>query len=198
THVPISALAQRLGVSPISATERVHRLQDKAQLDHRPYQGVRLTRQGRSTALMVIRRHRLWECFLFGHLGLAWDQVHEIACQLEHAVGGPVANSLETFLEEPVTCPHGNPIPSRGSALRPSPGVPLSDLAPGQQAIVLRIEPESTEVLTLLDHHGLRPGARLSPERPPAPAGLVRLQIGGRSARVPIEATRHVIVAVRA
>lgn len=194
-HVPISALAERLGVSPISATERVHRLQDEDQLEHQPYQGVRLTRQGRAAALRVVRRHRLWECFLHDRLGLAWEQVHSIACQLEHAVGDPVAEALAAHLGEPSACPHGNPIPSSGRDWRPSDGVSLAELAPGQEAILLRIEPETPEVLAQLAQARMQPGTHLRREAD-APPGQLRLRVADRPIRLSMEIARHVTVAV--
>jgi DtxR family Mn-dependent transcriptional regulator len=194
THVPISALAERLSVSPISATERVHRLQSEAQLDHRPYQGVRLTRQGRSAALRVVRRHRLWERFLRDRLGLGWVQVHALACQLEHAVGDEVTEALAVQLGEPSTCPHGNPIPSRKGDLSRPGGMPLSDLPLGSSASVLRIEPETAEVLASVAQAGLRPGSRLLREADAASGGL-RLRIDGRAQRLSPPIARHVVVA---
>jgi DtxR family transcriptional regulator, Mn-dependent transcriptional regulator len=194
-HVPISMLAVRLDVSPISATERVHRLQAEAQLDHQPYQGVRLTHQGRSAALRVIRRHRLWECFLHDQLGLAWDQVHAIACQLEHVVGDEVAEALAAHLGEPSACPHGNPIPSGTRDWRRTEGVRLDELAPGQRAVLLCIEGESPEVLAQLAQAGMRPGVRLRREVSPS-SGLLRLQIAGRPARLTAVTAQHVLVAV--
>jgi DtxR family Mn-dependent transcriptional regulator len=197
THVPISALAERLSVSPISATERVHRLQAEAQLDHRPYQGVRLTRQGRSAALRVVRRHRLWERFLHDRLGLGWDRVHALACQLEHAVGDEVAEALAGQLGHPSTCPHGNPIPTRKGDLSRADGFPLSDLSPGRWAVVLRIEPETSEILAAVAQLGLRPGSRLQRDAGTAAGGL-RLRIEGRPGRLSTTTARHVIVASEA
>ncbi len=194
-HVPISTLAIRLGVSPISATERVHRLRAEAQLDHQPYQGVRLTRQGRAAALRVIRRHRLWECFLHDQLGLAWDRVHAIACQLEHAVGDEVAEALAVHLGEPSACPHGNPIPSGTRDWRRAEGVRLDELAPGQRGVLLCVEPETPEILAQLAQVGMRPGVRLRREDR-ASSGQLRLQVAGRSARLTAETAQHVHVAV--
>ena len=195
THVPISALAERLSVSPISATERVHRLQSEAQLDHRPYQGVRLTRQGRTAALRVVRRHRLWERFLHDRLGLDWERVHALACQLEHAVGDEVAEALAVHLGHPSTCPHGNPIPSHKGDLSRAGGFPLSNLSPGKRAVVLRIEPETTEILVAVAQVALRPGSRLQRDGGAATGGL-RLRIDGRPARLSAMTARHVIVAL--
>ena len=195
-HVPIATLAQRLGVSPISATERVHRLQDEGQLDHRPYQGVRLTRQGEATALRVVRRHRLWECFLHERLGLSWERTHALACQLEHAVGDEVTDALAAHLGEPAACPHGNPIPGAGHDRSQAEGMPLTNLEPGQRAILLRIEPETPDVLATLADAGMRTGVALEREAG-APTGQVRLRVAGRPVRLPIETTRHVTVAVQ-
>jgi DtxR family Mn-dependent transcriptional regulator len=195
-HVPIATLAQRLGVSPISATERIHRLQGEGQLDHQPYQGVRLTRQGKATALRVVRRHRLWECFLHDRLGLGWERTHALACQLEHAVGDEVTDALAAHLGEPAACPHGNPIPGGGRALCPPKGMPLADLQPGQRAVLLRIDPETPDVLAALADAGVRTGVALEREAG-APTGQIRLRVAGRTIRLPIETTRHMTVTVQ-
>lgn len=157
--VPISTLADRLGISPISATEMVHRMRESLLVEHKRYKGVHLTKSGRTKALAIIRRHRLWEDFLFKKLNMPWDEVHDLACQLEHAAGVAVVNALDRFLGQPSSCPHGNPIPSVEGILEVQAGVQLDTLLPGQAGHILRIRPESKAVLSHLGSHGLKPGA---------------------------------------
>jgi DtxR family Mn-dependent transcriptional regulator len=156
--VPISTLADRLGISPISATEMVHRMRESQLVEHKRYKGVHLTKSGRIKALAIIRRHRLWENFLFNKLDMPWDDVHDLACQLEHATGTAVVNALDRFLGRPSTCPHGNPIPSVEGTLAVQAGSQLDALLPGQRGHILRIRPESKAVLSYLAAHGLKPG----------------------------------------
>lgn len=159
--VPISALAERLGVSSVSATEMVHRLSAQGLLAHIRYQGVDLTEQGSHQAAAVVRSHRLWERFLADCLGLSWAAVHEMACRLEHATDPEVADALDAFLGYPATCPHGNPIPDARGAVQATSDGSLTALVPGETAVVVRIHPESDSLLAYLDSQGLRPGARV-------------------------------------
>lgn len=125
---PISSVADRMEVSPVSATEMVHRLRDRSLVEHLPYKGVRLTGAGWGKATAVIRRHRLWEVFLVERLGYAWSEVHGLACRLEHASDMDLTERLADLLGSPAACPHGNPIPGRydGSPGRVGPGA-ISD-----------------------------------------------------------------------
>lgn len=160
--VAISALAGRLGVSAVSATEMVHRLQESGLIDHRPYKGITLTKDGRQQAAGVIRSHRLWECFLVDHLKLPWDEVHELACRLEHATDPQVTDALDVYLDYPLTCPHGSPIPaSDGTVVEPD-DCPLTALCPGQSAAITRIHPETPELLTYLSDLSLTIGTRIT------------------------------------
>lgn len=160
--VPISALAKRLGVSTVSATEMVHRLQDQDLLEHVPYKGIHLTDEGSRRALGVIRSHQLWETFLADFLQLPWEDVHEYACRLEHATDGAVTEALNDFLGRPARCPHGNPVPQNEDADSAISATPLSDLEPGQAAAIDAIHPESTLLLQYLADRNLKPGVWLT------------------------------------
>lgn len=155
--VPISEIAERLGISPVSATEMVHRMQDQGLLKHERYQGVRLTEGGFRQAIGVLRKHRLWERFLYGNLNIAWDEVHDYACQLEHSVGEEVTEALADYLDHPTTCPHGNSIPNRRGEIVRQRGVQLDTLKPFETGVVMRVRPESRRVLTRLSEIGLQP-----------------------------------------
>ena len=117
--VPVTCVAERLGISAVSASEMVRRLQDRGLLEHTPYKGVLLTAQGHHRANDVIRRHRLWERFLADDLGVPWEHVHELSCQMEHATDNRVTEALADHLGHPTTCPHGNPIPSAEGRVPP-------------------------------------------------------------------------------
>lgn len=159
--VPISILADHLGISPVSATEMIHRMVKRRLLTHFPYKGVSLTPRGLQQALAVIRRHRLWERFLTDRLGLPWEQVHDVACQLEHSVGPEVTEPLATDLGEPSTCPHGNPIPSAEGEMLEKVGMRLHEMIPGQRGLVDVIQPENAEILEHLASRGIAPGVEL-------------------------------------
>lgn len=159
--VPISALAERLGITTVSASEMVRRLQDQRLVEHLPYKGVALTAGGQQLAASILRRQRLWECFLAVQLGLPWDRLYDLACQLEHAVGAEVTEALATFLGNPTHCPHGNPIPSPEGEWEAATDQPLSELAPGDEATILRIAAVGSSSLRYFAEHGLTPGAQV-------------------------------------
>ena len=176
--VPISSAAERLGVSAISATEMFHRMQSDGLIDHAPYRGVRLTKDGRANARAILRRHRLWERFLYDRLGIGWTEVHDLACRLEHAVGVEVTEPLAAALGDPETCPHGNPIPADGRTPAEDSLIQLDQLETGSSAMVVRIRPETTEVLSYLEARRLIPGTWVAlEEREPLGNALV-LHVG--------------------
>ena len=159
--VPVTSVADRLGISTVSASEMIHRLEERKFVRHRPYKGVYLTEDGRREANGVIRRQRLWECFLNNNLGIPWEHIHDFACQLEHATDPVVTEALAEFLEHPSTCPHGNPIPTADGEMPTLEGVPLLNLELGEKGVILRIHPVSEELVKHLDERGISPGREI-------------------------------------
>lgn len=159
--VSIGRVADRLGVSAVSASEMIKRLAEQDFLTHLPYKGVILSESGRNLANNVIRRQRLWECFLIQELDLDWAGAYNLACELEHATSSEITDALSVYLNEPENCPHGNPIPDASGRLRTSESLSLASLDIGQQGLVLAIYPESGEVLQYLGTRGIRPGKRI-------------------------------------
>lgn len=179
TPVSISLLAQRLGVSSPSVLEMVKRLAEQALVTHTPYKGVALTPTGRTRALIVLRRHRLWERFLVDTLHLPWEAVHDYACQLEHATAPAVAEALAQFLDNPDTCPHGNPIPTADADLSAAEGIPVLEMAIGQSAQLLNVSYEETVLLEYLVRRGFTPGAILTLEDIAPYQGPLLVQVDG-------------------
>ncbi len=190
--VPISALAEQLGVSTVSATEMVHRLREQGLLDHTPYKGVTLTKDGGRRACRVIRRHRLWERFLADYLGLPWQQVHDFACQLEHATADEVTEALAIFLGHPQTCPHGNPIPSPDWDTPPVVDQPLDEWSPGDQGTITRIHPESILLLDYLAGRGIQPGKLVTFTEVAPFNGPLMMEIGGETHALGREIAAHI------
>ncbi len=192
--VAISALARRLGVSTVSATEMVHRLEDQGLVTHTPYKGVRLTGEGTGLATRIKRSHQLWERFLADHLGLPWESVHELACMLEHATEDVVTEALAAHLGHPTTCPHGNPIPAPDGTVAEPDVTPLHELAAGDEATIRAIRPESGELLEHLARYGLFPGqvvcvAEIAPFN-----GPFVLAVGAETHPVGREVAAHIYV----
>ncbi len=160
--VPIGRVAERLGVSPVSANEMMKKLADQELIDHQPYRGVTLTVSGQDLANSVIRRQRLWECFLIDYLGLDWAKALDLACDLEHATATVVENALADFLGNPDLCPHGNPIPKRDGAISPISAIPLSTISVGETGLVNSLVPVGSEILSYLADKNLRPGRKVT------------------------------------
>jgi DtxR family Mn-dependent transcriptional regulator len=159
--VPVTGLAERMGISTVSASEMVSKLHNRGFVIRTPYKGVELSPEGKQRADRVIRRHRLWECFLADRLGLPWAQVHDLACEMEHVTEPEVAQALAEHLEWPNACPHGNPIDYDESPRAHDRGFLLAELEVGQAAQILRIHPESRELLEYVQELGLLPGQPL-------------------------------------
>lgn len=192
--IPVTAVAERLGVATVSASEMVHRLQDLGLLTHKPYSGVFLTDAGRKAANNVVRAHRLWECFLVEELGFDWVAAHEAACNLEHVSSEEIIAGLESLLGGPERCPHGNLIPEAGAWVEPEELPRLSDLEPGDQATVVAIRPESTPVLEALATRGLIPATVFTVAEIEVFDGPRELLIDGQKLAVGRRLADHVLV----
>lgn len=164
TGATIGGLARELGVKPASASQMVGRLLADGLLkrDGRNRNRVILTDSGTEQALGVVRRHRLSERFLTDCLGLPWDQVHEEACKLEHALSEQVEASLAERLGRPRTCPHGRPIPYDSDAETEEATFTLTDLGEGKSGTVSHVPEDSPELLRFLASLGLVPGAHVT------------------------------------
>lgn len=155
-------LAQRLGVTPATATAMLKRLDGLGLARHRPYHGVSLTPAGERVALEVIRHHRLLESYLSDALGMPWDRVHGEAEILEHYISEELEDLIAAKLGDPSHDPHGDPIPGPDLAL-PSEGEsrPLDTLHEGEAATFTRVSDSDPRMLRYLAELGIRPGARI-------------------------------------
>jgi DtxR family Mn-dependent transcriptional regulator len=176
--VPIGRVAERLGVSPVSANEMMKRLGEQHLIQHQMYKGVFLTDDGRRLANSVIRRQRLWECFLVDHLKLDWAKVHDLACDLEHATAPEVTEALAQYLGNPGRCPHGNPIPDPDGEIRQATDQALTGLKVGQSGRIRAIVPESSDLLAYLAERGLRPGQVVTVVEAAPLEGPLTVQVG--------------------
>jgi DtxR family Mn-dependent transcriptional regulator len=150
-------IAERLSVSPASVSKMFVRLQEMGLVEYERYHGVLLTDHGRSEALRLVRRHRLIETFLLAHLGYSWQEVHEEAERLEHAVSDEFTERLARLLGHPDYDPHGDPIPAADLTLARDDSVPLGEAKVGDRVCVSRVDEDAT-VLAYLGERGLVPG----------------------------------------
>jgi DtxR family Mn-dependent transcriptional regulator len=157
---PVSTndLAARLDVTAASASSMVKKLAELGLVDHVPYRGVSLTEQGRRVALEVLRHHRLLELYLFEHLDVPWDRVHEEAEALEHHISEDLEARIAAKLGNPTHDPHGDPIPSAELVIDEGDTRPLDALVVGDHATFVRVSDSNPEMLRYLEERGIRLG----------------------------------------
>lgn len=159
--VSTNAIAAEMQTTAASVSDMLKRLADKNLIDYAKYRGVQLTESGSQIATALIRKHRLWEVFLVEKLGFAWDEVHDLAEQLEHVQGDRLIERLDHFLGYPKFDPHGDPIPDAEGRWTYRSQAPLSTLQPGEHGVVTGVEDHSAAFLQYLDQLGLTLGANL-------------------------------------
>jgi DtxR family Mn-dependent transcriptional regulator len=159
--VSTTALAERLHVTPGSVSAMLKKLDDHGLVTHTPYRGVRLTPEGRRTALEVIRHHRLLELFLAEVLEMPWDRVHQEAEVLEHVLSSELEEIIAAKLGNPTRDPHGDPIPTPDFEIDEGETRSLADLAPGDCGVFVRVSDADPEMLRYLGARGVTPGAPL-------------------------------------
>ncbi|MGO4785005.1 metal-dependent transcriptional regulator [Cryobacterium sp. W22_MBD10_FK3] len=155
-------LATRLGIAPSSVTEMVKKLAAGGFIAHVPYGPLTLTTAGRMRATAVVRRHRLIETWLVRELGYSWDEVHDEAEVLEHAISDRLLEAINAHLGQPATDPHGDPIPAADGSTARVPAVLLADAPPGHAGTVLRVSDRDPAILRALADVGIGPGSQLT------------------------------------
>jgi len=159
--VSTNAIAERMTTKASSVTDMVQKLANKEQLSYKPYKGASLTPQGKKTAASVIRKHRLWEVFLVEKLNFHWDEVHEIAEQLEHIQSEELVVRLDKFLGSPEFDPHGDPIPDKHGNVKKTEKKLLSELEKKQQGVCVGVKESSSDFLKYLDKKNITIGTRI-------------------------------------
>jgi DtxR family Mn-dependent transcriptional regulator len=182
--VTVSELAKRMKVSPSSASEAVARLASQGLVAHERYAGVELTESGAKLALGMVRRHRLIETFLMKTLGYTWDEVHDEAEILEHAVSDIMVARIDALLGHPRQDPHGDPIPSvEGEVMTPD-HVSLIEVPPGVRCTIERISDADPDVLRFLSEHDIGIGDAVEVTRRIEVADLVVVRVFETGAEV--------------
>lgn len=164
--VSTNAIAKVLNTKPSSVTDMIKKLADKQMVSYKKYYGVNLTSEGRVIAINTLRKHRLWEVFLVEKLSFSWDEVHEIAEQLEHIQSPELTNRLDDFLGNPKYDPHGDPIPNKDGEINDyRSSISLSEAELNKSYVVIGVADSSTEFLNYLESNGLTLGAQVMPLR---------------------------------
>jgi DtxR family Mn-dependent transcriptional regulator len=163
--VTTNELAAELRTKPASVTDMMKKLSAKKLIHYKAYHGFTLTGEGRKVALIIIRRHRLWEFFLAEKLKFNWDEVHVVAEDLEHVSSKKLIDKLDEYLGFPRFDPHGDPIPDANGKIETSKQVCLTELPLNKTAIVCYVSDQSTEMLELLGHKKIGIGTKLEVKR---------------------------------
>lgn len=154
-------IAESMSTKAASVTDMIKKLSNKNLISYEKYYGAKITRQGKSEALSVIRKHRLWETFLVEKLNFSWDEVHDVAEQLEHIQSPLLIEKLDEFLGYPTADPHGHPIPDRDGKIQTPKLVPLSETALDKKAVIRSVKDGSPSFLQYLSKIGIYIGARI-------------------------------------
>ncbi|HKJ43341.1 MAG TPA: metal-dependent transcriptional regulator [Sunxiuqinia sp.] len=161
TGMTTNAIAEQMDTKASSVTNMLQKLAEKEMVNYRKYQGVTLTPEGKRRAIMVLRKHRLWEVFLYEHLEFSWDEVHDIAEELEHVSSNDLVERLDKFLGFPKSDPHGDLIPDRKGYFPINHSVKLSTMINSSKGTVSGVNDTSSAFLTFLDKVGIRPGVEI-------------------------------------
>lgn len=159
--VTTSAVSEALGTKAATVSDMLKKLGERKLINYKRYQGVTLTAKGQSLAVDIIRKHRLWEVFLTEKLDFRWDEVHDLAEELEHIDSSELINRLEHYLGNPKFDPHGDPIPDREGNIHRLDQVALTELKPDDMGYVTGVKDSSKEFLQYLDTQGIRLGNKI-------------------------------------
>ncbi len=192
--VRTTVLARAMGVEPASVTGAIKRLAELGLLEYEPYRGVTLTPDGERLALEVIRHHRLIELYLIEALGYEWDEVHDEAERLEHAVSPLFVERINRALGYPEIDPHGAPIPTQDGQIEPHTGSRLSELQAGDGGQVSEVDDSDPDLLRYLGELGIRPGTPITVLDVAPYGGPIRITVGTETHALGPDAAFHVFV----
>ncbi|MFI0429840.1 metal-dependent transcriptional regulator [Mariniflexile sp. HMF6888] len=160
--VSTNSIADALETKASSVTDMMKKLAEKGYVNHKKYQGVSLTVKGKKTAAEIVRKHRLWEVFLVKKLNFFWDEVHEIAEQLEHIKSEKLIDELDKLLDYPTHDPHGDPIPDKSGDIKKTDKILLFNLADNAKGICVGVKDTSSAFLKYLDKHKIALGSEIT------------------------------------
>jgi DtxR family Mn-dependent transcriptional regulator len=185
-------IAESLGLSPPSVSEKIIRLAEEGYLDHKWRQGVSLTEKGTAVALQVLRKHRVIESFLVKILNYSIEEVNEEAHRLEHAVSHRLIDAMEALLEYPKTDPHGHPIPSKEGTVAAADFHSLAEQSAGKTVQVSQVSDQERERLRYLTDLGIVPGARITVVEAAPFEGPLTIDVDGTKVVIALDMARTV------
>ncbi len=160
--VSTNLIAEKMQTKASSVTDMLQKLSEKRLVIYKKYQGAQLSTKGKKIAASVIRKHRLWETFLVNKLNFSWDEVHDIAEQLEHIQSEKLIDELANFLDNPTQDPHGDPIPDKNGELPPIEKIVLAALQIDESGICVGVQDSSSKFLQFLDKQGIALGQKIT------------------------------------
>ncbi|GFD71553.1 metal-dependent transcriptional regulator [Tenacibaculum mesophilum] len=182
--ISTNAIAKKLDTKASSVTDMIKKLSEKDVVAYKKYQGVTLTDFGKKIAANIVRKHRLWEVFLVDKLNFSWDEVHEVAEQLEHIKSPKLINELDAFLDYPKRDPHGDPIPDKEGNLQIIEKSLLSTLKKNEIGVCVGVDDSSSEFLRFLDKQEIALGKQIKVvEKEPFDGSLV-IEMDGKTLTV--------------
>ncbi|SNR37706.1 iron (metal) dependent repressor, DtxR family [Lutibacter agarilyticus] len=159
--VSTNKIAEKLKTKASSVSDMIKKLSDKKLVYYKKYQGTKLTSEGKSIAVKIVRKHRIWEVFLVNNLDYTWDEVHDLAEQLEHIKSNTLINKLEAYLNFPTHDPHGDPIPDKDGNIEHHKNIMLSSAKVGENCTVIGVKDSSSSFLKFLDNTKIKLGSQL-------------------------------------
>jgi DtxR family Mn-dependent transcriptional regulator len=194
--VSTNQLAAATNTKPASVTDMLKKLAEKKLINYARYQGVTLTAEGEKIALGIIRKHRLWEYFLVEKLNFKWDEVHEMAEELEHISSTELINRLDEFMDHPEHDPHGDPIPDVNGQFKKQELKPVSALTVNQAGVIAGVRDHSPAFLQYLEKTSLTLGIKLSVVEIIEYDHSVMLDIKGNRVNISREVAKNLLVTI--
>jgi DtxR family transcriptional regulator, Mn-dependent transcriptional regulator len=187
-------LAEAMSTKAASVTDMIKKLSLKDVISYEKYHGVNVTTFGKTEALLVIRKHRLWETFLVQKLGFTWDEVHQIAEQLEHIHSVRLIDKLDEFLGFPKVDPHGDPIPDGNGKIKAQPQVSLDQLKEGYHGTISAVKDSDSNLLKYLDKIGAKPGKKIKVTGKEEYDESMEIQIGDKKVFISKDVSKNILV----
>lgn len=182
--VSTNAIAEQMNTKPSSVTDMLRKLADKGFIGYKKYKGVTLTDPGKKSALNLVRKHRLWEVFLVDKLEFTWDEVHEVAEQLEHIKSEKLVDRLDKHLGYPEVDPHGDPIPTKSGSFHKSLKKLLTEVSAGASGVCVGVKDSSPAFLKFLDKNKIALGDMVRVLEIEEFDGSMRISVNGKELRI--------------
>ena len=192
--VSTNAIAEELETKASSVTDMLKKLTDKKLVNYQKYNGTSLTKKGHEIAVHIVRKHRLWEVFLVKKLNFQWDEVHDIAEQLEHIKSPKLVEHLDAFLGFPQYDPHGDPIPSKNGEFPKSFSAPLIDLAVGSKGHVVGVSQDNPSFLQYLNRLEIHLGSKIQVIEKIEFDESQEVKINGKAMHISSEVAKNILI----